>query len=64
MSEYKKFINELGNEVTVSITEKSIKGVEGVLIFISGPTSDTEVLVTKKEAKVILQELSSLFEKK
>lgn len=64
MSEPKKFINELGNEITVSVSEKEIDGVEGVLIFIGGPISSTEVHVTKEEAKVILEELSHVLEKK
>ena len=63
MPEPKKFINELGNEIVVSVKDKSIEGVDGILISISGPTSSTEVHVTKEEAKVILQELSSVLEK-
>lgn len=63
MLEPRKFINELGNEISVSVSEKEIDGVEGILISIEGPTSSTEVHVTKEEAKVILQELSKILNK-
>lgn len=57
MSEIKNFINELGNEIQVQVTKKEIDGVPGVLLFIAGPTSDTEVHITKQEAEVLYQEL-------
>lgn len=55
----KVFVNELGNEITLSISEKDIDGVEGVLIEITGPTSDTEIHITKSEARTFFEELKS-----
>ena len=49
----KRFINEFGNTIEVKISEIDIKGIKGVSIFISGPTSDTENQVTLGEAKAI-----------
>lgn len=60
VNDVKKFINELGNQVSVSVIEKPIKGVDGVLVSIEGPTSHTENHITKEEAKVILEELSKV----
>lgn len=54
------FTNELGNEIEVSVTEKEIDGVDGVLIFIAGPTSDTENHVTRMEAEIIYRELGKV----
>ncbi len=52
-----QFINELGSEIDVEVSKKDINDIEGVLISISGPTSDTEVHVTRQEALVIYDRL-------
>lgn len=56
----KTFPNELGNEITIQVVEKVINGVDGVQISIAGPTSDTEVHITRLEAKVLLEQLSTV----
>ena len=59
----KTFHNELNNKITVKITEKDIDGVAGVIIYISGPTSETENHITRMEAKEIYVQLKDLFDK-
>lgn len=56
----KRFTNELGNEITMDTAEKVINGIDGVLIDIEGPTSKTEVHITRMEAKVLLEQLEGL----
>ena len=56
------FPNELGNQITVQVAEKVINGVDGVSISIVGPTSDTEVHITRLEAKVLLEQLSTVLQ--
>lgn len=58
----KVFINELGNEITLSVTKKEIDGVDGVLIYIKGPHSDTENHITQKEAEELYCELKKVVE--
>jgi hypothetical protein len=57
-----EFVNELGNAIAVSVVEKDIDGVGGVLISISGPTSTTENHVTRMEAEIIYRELGKVLE--
>lgn len=57
----KTFTNELGNQITIEVVEKVINGVDGILICIEGPTSQTEFHVTRAEAKVLLEHLTGLF---
>lgn len=54
----KSFLNELGNSIEISITEKDIEGIEGVVISIEGPNSQIENHVTKLEAEKLLEVLS------
>lgn len=58
----KTFVNELGNEIKLSVSEKEVDNVSGVLVSIAGPSSDTEVHITKEEAKVLLRELQEVLE--
>lgn len=55
------FKNELGNTITVRTADKTISGVDGILFSIEGPTSKTELHVTREEAKVIIEELAPFF---
>ncbi len=57
------FTNELGNSIEVEVSKKEIEGVDGVLIYISGPTSLTENHVTRKEAEVIYEQLGEILKK-
>jgi len=53
----KTFTNELGNEITITISEETIDRVEGVLIQIEGPTSISENHITRLEAEMLKSEL-------
>lgn len=55
----KKFTNELGNEITITISEETIDRVEGVLIQIEGPTSTSENHITRLEAEMLKNELDA-----
>lgn len=57
------FKNELGNAITVRVIDQVINGIDGVMLSIEGPTSKTDVHITRQEAKVILEQLQSFFEK-
>lgn len=54
----KEFQNELGNLITIQTEGKEIAGQEGVLFAIEGIDSSTTVHITKKEAEVLLEQLS------
>lgn len=58
----KKFVNELGNEIIVRVTDKETCGLPGVLLFIAGPKSDIENHITLMEAEVICEQLSLVIE--
>ncbi len=58
----RKFINELGNEITVNVSEKPINDVGGVLIYMEGPTSVTENHITRAEAEILLEELKEVLD--
>lgn len=52
-----EFQNELENAITVDVSAKDIDGIDGILIHIEGPTSETDNHVTRLEAEMIFQEL-------
>ena len=54
------FHNELKNEIKVAVYEEPIDGVKGVMIFIQGPTSDTENHITRMEAEEIYKQLGKV----
>ena len=56
----KSFTNEIGNKISIEVTEQVINGVDGILIAIEGPTSQTEVHVTRMEAKILVEQLNDL----
>ena len=53
----KRFINELGNEINVQISEQVIKCVPGIMICIIGPTSEITNHITRMEAQIIYEQL-------
>jgi hypothetical protein len=53
-----EFTNEIGNHITIEIGDAEIAGVQGVRMFIAGPTSDIESTVTRKEAEVLHHQLT------
>lgn len=53
-----QFTNELGNEITISVEEQEVAGVPGILMKLTGPTSESTNHITKKEAEILYQELS------
>lgn len=57
------FRNELGNQIHVEVDELEVSGVPGVRLFIAGPTSDMELLITRKEAEVLSEHLAALLNK-
>ena len=60
----KTFSNELGNQITIDVSEKEISGVGGVSLSLVGPTSDTEIHITRLEAEVLLEQLSILLHRR
>lgn len=49
------FENELDNEISISIESKDINDIDGVIISIIGPKSETTNHITKLEAKKLYQ---------
>lgn len=58
-----QFVNELGNTITLTVTEEPIDGVAGVMIFIGGPTSDMTNHITRMEAEVMYERLGKVLKK-
>lgn len=63
MDSSRNFKNELGNNITIEVSEQVLNGVEGVLVAIEGPTSRTDVHITRQEARVLLEQIQFLFDK-
>lgn len=63
MDSSRTFKNELGNSITIQINELVTNGVDGVLISIEGPSSRIDAHITRFEAKVLLEQLQTLFDK-
>ncbi len=55
-----RFQNEKGNDIYVRASEESLHNVPGILLYIAGPDSDTEMHVTKQEAIELLAVLSKI----
>ena len=55
-----RFRNEKGNDIYVRASEEPIHGVSGILLYIAGPDSDTEMHVTRQEGLELLTVLSKL----
>ncbi|MEK7510778.1 MAG: hypothetical protein AAB582_00890 [Patescibacteria group bacterium] len=55
-----RFRNERGNDVYLRVNEEPIHGVPGILLYVAGPDSDTEMHVTRQEGLELLMLLSKL----
>ncbi len=55
-----RFRNEKGNDIYVRASEEPLHGVPGILLYIAGPDSDTEMHVTRQEGLELLTVLSKL----
>ncbi|MDB5195298.1 MAG: hypothetical protein JWO84_482 [Parcubacteria group bacterium] len=55
-----RFTNEKGNDIYIRANEEPIHGVPGILLYIAGPDSDTEMHVTRQEGLELLMLLSKL----
>ena len=53
----REFTNELGNAIQVRVSQEEVSGVPGICIYMAGPTSMTELMITRQEAEVVLEEL-------
>lgn len=56
----KHFRNELGHDIDIQVEKRELAGVDGILISIAGPDSDTDVHITKVEAQVLYETLASV----
>ena len=63
MDSSRNFKNELGNQISIQVIEQVINGVDGVLVSIKGPSSQTEMHITRLEAKILLEQLQAVFDK-
>jgi hypothetical protein len=63
MDSSKTFTNELGNKISIEVLERVTNGVDGILIYIEGPTSNTEVHITRQEAQVLLKALRQVLDR-
>jgi len=55
-----RFTNEKGNTIYMRANEEPIQGVPGILLYLNGPDSDTEMHVTRQEALELMSLLSKL----
>lgn len=44
-----RFRNEKGNGIYIRISEEPLQGVPGLLLYVAGPDSDTEMHITRQE---------------
>ncbi len=68
-----KFVNELDNKITIKIVAKKAEGKNhktqvpvkfaGVCVRISGPTSEAENIITRKEAEELRAALNEFLDK-
>jgi hypothetical protein len=58
-----RFRNERGNEIYARASEEPIQGVPGILFYIAGPDSDTEMHITRQEGMELLALLSKLLKR-
>lgn len=55
-----RFRNEKGNDIYARVSEEPIQGVPGVLLYLTGPDSDTEMHITRQEGLEIMALLSKI----
>jgi len=53
-----RFRNEKGNDIYLRVSEEPIQGDPGILLYIAGPDSDTEMHITRQEGLELLTLLS------
>jgi len=56
----RQFVNELGNTIIVRVNEEKRHGMPGILLYVAGPDSDTELFITRQEAMEVLEGLSKV----
>jgi hypothetical protein len=56
----RRFKNELDNDIIVQVKDDSLKKVPSVSIYIEGPDSSSEMIITKAEALEVLEGLYSV----
>lgn len=55
-----RFRNEKGNDIYVRASEEPVHGVPGILLYIAGPDSDSEMHVTREEGLELFKLLTKL----
>jgi hypothetical protein len=55
-----RFRNEKGNDIYARVSEEPIAGVPGVLLYLAGPDSDTEIHITRQEGLEVMTLLSKI----
>lgn len=55
-----RFRNEKGNDIYIRANEEPILGVPGILLYVAGPDSDTEMHITRQEGLELLTLLTKL----
>jgi hypothetical protein len=55
-----RFRNEKGNDIYARASEEPIQGIPGILLYLQGPDSDTEMHITRQEGLEVLSLLSKL----
>jgi hypothetical protein len=55
-----RFKNERGNDVYLRVTEEPLLGVPGVLLYVAGPDSDSEMHITRQEGLELLAALTKI----
>lgn len=53
----RRFKNELGNDILVQVKDDALRKVPAVSVYIEGPDSDMEMIITKAEALEVLEGL-------
>jgi len=55
-----RFRNEKGEDVYVRASEELLHGVPGILLYVAGPDSDSEMHLTRQEGLELFSLLSKL----
>lgn len=55
-----RFRNEKGNDIYMRASEEPIHGIPGILLYVAGPDSDTEMHITRQEGIELFMLLSKL----
>ena len=60
----RQFTNELGDSVTIQVSDEMRHDVKGIRIYVEGPSSDVESFMTRQEAVEVLEGLSKIMKPK